>query len=385
MGLGTATYVDGEGRVAGFGHPMLNGGDEALPACIGRVLWIDASAQASHKVGECARPLGTLVQDRQTAIIVDERIATPVIPIDVDIAGVVGAPKLHWHAEITDDKFLGPGLTSTMIESAIEATTSERRDLTWKMTSHVTVAGHGSVDLEDVGIASGGTPDAGDWIRSKLVTTVGDVLNNPWEHARIEGVKARFEVKYARDLWRLRGVEVLDPVVDAGDKARLRLHLVPEDGPEVTRVVETTMPAELAGKDVEVEVVPGYDVVPELPAAREPRPAPRERAAADGHRARRGRSVPRPLAGDRVPRARDAAPAAVHARRAAPAEQRHRPRRVPELVAHRGAARLLRRGARQGQSEGAERRALKSAVTTLEHEEGEAAKQRRRQENRQET
>ena len=26
------------------------------------------------------------------------------------------------------------------------------------------------------------------------------------------------------------------------------------------------MPAELAGKDVEVEVVPGYDVVPELPA-----------------------------------------------------------------------------------------------------------------------
>ena len=266
MGLGTATYVDGAGKVAGFGHPMLNGGDEAIPACIGRVLWIDASAQASHKVGECARPLGTLVQDRQAAIVVDERIMPPVIPLDVDIAGVVGAPKLHWHAEVTDDKFLGPGLAATMIESAIEATTSERRDLTWKMTSRVTIAGHGSVDLEDSGIATGGAPDAGDFIRSKLVTTVGDVLNNPWEHARVEGVQARFEVKYARDLWRLRGVEVLDPVVDAGDKARLRLHLVPENGPEVTRVVETTMPAELAGKDVDVEIVPGYDLVPELPA-----------------------------------------------------------------------------------------------------------------------
>ncbi len=266
MGLGTATYVDGEGKVAGFGHPMLNGGDEELPACIGRILWIDASAQASHKVGECARPLGTLVQDRQSAIVVDERIVTPVIPLDVDIAGVVGAPKLHWHAELTDDKFLAPGLAATVIESAIEATSSERRDLTWKMTSRVTVAGHGAVDLEDNGIASGGSPDSGDWIRSKLVTTVGDVLNNPWEHARIEGVVARFEVKYARDLWRLRGVELLDPVVDAGDKARMRLHLVPENGPEVTRVVETTMPAELAGKDVDVDIVPGYDLVPELPA-----------------------------------------------------------------------------------------------------------------------
>jgi hypothetical protein len=65
---------------------------------------------------------------------------------------------------------------------------------------------------------------------------------------------------------RLRGAELLDPVVDAGAKARLRLHLVPEDGPEVTRVVSVTMPEELAGKDVEVDVVPGYEVAPELAA-----------------------------------------------------------------------------------------------------------------------
>jgi hypothetical protein len=266
MGLGTATYADDAGKVAGFGHPMLNGGDEALPTCIGRVLWIDASAQASHKVGECARPLGTLVQDRQTAIILDERITAPVVPVDVDIAGVTGAPRTHWHAELAEDKFMAPGLAAAVLGSVIEATTSERRDLTWKLTSRVAIAGHGSVDLEDVGVASGGTPDVPEWFRSKLVSTVGDVLNNPWEHARIESVRARFEVKYARDLWRLRGVELLDAVVDAGDKARVRLHLSPENGPEVTRVVEVTMPSELAGKDVDVEVLPGYDVVPELPA-----------------------------------------------------------------------------------------------------------------------
>lgn len=266
MGLGTATFVDGSGRVAGFGHPMLNGGDEAIPTCIGRVLWVNASAQSSHKVGECARPLGTLVQDRQTAVILDEHVVAPVIPIDVEIVGVTGAPKTHWHAELTDDKFLAPSLASVVIGSVTEATTSERRDLTWKLSSQVGVAGHGTVQLEDVGIASGGIPDSAEWARYKLVTTIGDVLNNPWERARIEGVHARLEVKYARDLWRLRGVEVLDPSVDAGEKARFRLHLVPEDGPEITRTVEATMPAELAGKEVEVEVVPGYEVPQELPA-----------------------------------------------------------------------------------------------------------------------
>jgi hypothetical protein len=265
MGLGTATYVDGLGKVAGFGHPMLNGGDEAIPTCVGRVLWINASAMASHKVGECARALGTLVQDRQTAIVLDEGVTAPVIPVDVDIVGVAGSPRTHWHAELTHDQFLGPGLAAAVVESVIEATTSERRDVTWKLASRVQVARHGTVELEDVGVSSGGTPDSGEWMRSKLLSTVGDVLNNPWEHVRIEKVEARFEVKYSRDLWRLRGVELLDPAVDAGEKARLRLHLVPQDGPEVTRVVETTMPSELAGKDVEIEVVPGYDVVPELP------------------------------------------------------------------------------------------------------------------------
>ena len=266
MGLGTATFVDGNGKLAGFGHPMLNGGDEALPACIGSVLWINASAQASHKIGECARPLGTLIQDRQTAVVVDERLTAPVVPIDVDITGVAGAPRTHWHAELADDKFLAPGLASVVIGSVIEATTSERRDLTWKLTSEVTVKGHGTVHLDDVGLSSGGTPDSPEWMRSKLVNTVGDVLNNPWEHARIERIHAHFEVTYTHDLWRLRGVEVLDPTVDAGAKARLRLHLVPDDGPEVTRVVEVTMPEELAGRDVDVEVVPGYEVIPELAA-----------------------------------------------------------------------------------------------------------------------
>jgi hypothetical protein len=264
MGLGTATYADGAGRVAGFGHPMLNGGDSAIPTCIGRVLWISASSQASHKVGECARPLGTLVQDRQTAVVLEEGLTPPTVPIDVDIVGAVGAPKTHWHADVAADKFIAPGLTSVVVGSIIDATTSERRDLTWKLTTRVDVAGHGSVNLEDVGIATGGAPDEGEWARSRLVNTLGDVLNNPWEHARITQVSAKFEIKYARDLWHLRGVELLDPVVDAGAKARLRLHLLPQMGAEVTRVVEVSMPSELAGKDVEVEAVPGWEVAPEL-------------------------------------------------------------------------------------------------------------------------
>ena len=323
------------GKVAGFGHPMLNGGDEALPACIGRVLWINASAQASHKVGECARPLGTLVQDRQSAIVVDERIVAPVIPIDVDIAGVVGAPKPHWHAELTDDKFLGAGPGGD--RDRVGHRGDDERAARPHVEDDVARDGRGARRGRPRGRRHRQRRHArrARLVRSKLVTTVGDVLNNPWEHARIDGVQARFEVKYARDLWRLRGVEVLDPVVDAGDKVatasaprprgRARGHARRRDddarrarrqGRRCRGRARLRRRAGAAG-------------------AREPRPAARERAAADGRRARRRRPVPRAVAGHRVPRARHAASAARSrstrcARRAAtPGPTRSRAGRAP--------------------------------------------------------
>jgi hypothetical protein len=263
MGLGTATYAEG-GKVAGFGHPMLEAGNTALPATIGRVLWIFASDQHSSKIGESIRPLGALVQDRMSAIVVDEKVTAPTFPVHVEVKGVDGAPKKTWNMVVADERFMSPSLTAAALGSVIEATTNERRDVTWHLRSKVSVRGHGAIDLEDFGVATGGMPDAGDFGHARVVRAIGDVLNNPWERTRIEKVEAELTVTYARDLWRLRGVEVRDAVVDAGAAARLVLHLVPFAGPEVQRTIEVRMPNELAGKDVELEIAPGYELAPEV-------------------------------------------------------------------------------------------------------------------------
>lgn len=265
MGLGTVTYVEGS-RVVGFGHPMLNGGDTALPTVLGRVLWIYASEQHSFKVGEAIRPLGALVQDRQTAVVADEKATAPIFPVHVEVKGVDVAPRKSWQTEVAEEKFMSPSLVATVLGSAVEATISERRDMTWQLRSRVHVRGHGAIDLEDFGVAIGGLPQAGEWAASRVVRAVGDVLNNPWEPGRIERIDCALNVQYARDIWSLRGVDVLDPEVDAGARARLVLHLRPYAGPDVTRTVEVPMAAELAGKEVELEIIPGYEATPELAA-----------------------------------------------------------------------------------------------------------------------
>jgi hypothetical protein len=265
MGLGTVTHVEGT-RLCGFGHPMMEAGTTALPTAIGRVHWIFASDQHSSKIGESARALGALVQDRQSSIVVDESKNAPLFPLTTEIRGAEGIPKKNWNVEIAEERFMSSGLVASVIGSIIDASVSERRDVTWKLKSKVSVRGHGTIELEDFGVATGGMPDAGELAHSKVARAVGEVLNNPWELTHIEKVESTLFVDYSRDLWKLRGIDVLDPVVDVGQVARVRVHLVPFAGPETTKVLEIKMTDEVAGKDVDLEVLPGYQVTPDLAA-----------------------------------------------------------------------------------------------------------------------
>jgi hypothetical protein len=265
MGLGTVTKVEGT-KLCGFGHPMMEAGATALPAAIGRVHWIFASEQHSSKIGEAARSLGALVQDRQSAVIVDESATAPVIPFSVEIHGADAIPKKSWHVEIAEERFMTSGLAAAVLGSIVEASVNERRDVTWRLQSKLSVRNHGTIELDDFGVAVGGMPDSGDFAHAKISRAVGDVLNNPWERTHIDKIESVLTVDYSRELWRLRGVDVLDPIVDAGQSARLRVHLVPFAGPEITKIVEVKLPETVAGKSVEIEVSPGYSVIPDLAA-----------------------------------------------------------------------------------------------------------------------
>jgi hypothetical protein len=74
------------------------------------------------------------------------------------------------------------------------------------------------------------------------------------------------ELRYARDILRLRGATVLESEIDAGEPARIRLSFVPFSGPDITRVVTVPIPAHLAGQTVNLEIEPGYAEERDQPA-----------------------------------------------------------------------------------------------------------------------
>lgn len=259
MGLGTVTRVQGDKLVA-FGHPMLNGGIEALPTAIAKVHWILASHQRSFKIGEAARSMGTLVNDRQAAIVVDSSMTAPTFPVKLTLEGVAGAPKPVWNMTVAHDEFMAPSLTAMALGNAVETTTGERGDTTWRAVSTIKVKKYGTVQVLDFASGAGVLNGPEDLIRSRLVRALGALLNNPWEDVTIEGVETTLKVAYERELFILRGTKLLDHEVDAGQKVRVQLELEGYKGKRETRILEITIPSELAGKEIDIDLEPGYEI-----------------------------------------------------------------------------------------------------------------------------
>ena len=266
MGLGTVTRVEGDKLVA-FGHPMMESGVTSLPTAIGKVAWFLASDYRSFKLGAPVRSMGALVNDRQAAIVVSQTAKAPTIPVSISIRGVPGARFTDWHFTVAHEKFMTPGFLAMALGSAVQAIASDHQDVTWMAKSKLAIHGHGEIMLEDFGVSSGGTPDSRELAGSNLVRAAGAVLNNPWEPAFIDGVRMDIELRYAREVLRLRGAELLDNEVDAGGTARVKLTLEPFAGPLVTRIVEVPIPKHLAGQTVTFTIRPGYTVDKERPAA----------------------------------------------------------------------------------------------------------------------
>jgi hypothetical protein len=256
-GLGTVTRVEGDKLVA-FGHPMMEAGNTALPTAIGRVLWVLASEQRSFKIGAPIRSLGTLVNDRVASIVVSQSVKAPVIPVKMEIHGVPGVPLSTWNFEVAHERFLTPSFLAVALGSGLQSVANEQQDVSYSATSKLKIKGYGEITLHDFGVAMGGTPDAGEFARSSVVRAAGAVLNNPWQNAQIDGLEMSVDLHYARELYRLRGAELVASEIDAGEPARIRLTLVPFAGPVVEKTLSVPLPAYLAGRTLTLEISPGY-------------------------------------------------------------------------------------------------------------------------------
>jgi len=180
--------------------------------------------------------------------------------VGLTIEGVTGAPKSRWDSVVTHDQFMAPMFVAVAIGNALETTTAERGDMTWRSTTTIRVAGYGTLSYTDFGSSAGDTIGPDSLARSRAIRALGALLNNPWGEVRIEGVETKVNVSFDRDLALLRSTRLLEEELDPGQPARIELNLMPWQGKFERRVIEVPIPASFAGREVDIELAPGHEV-----------------------------------------------------------------------------------------------------------------------------
>jgi hypothetical protein len=265
--IGTVTYVDGD-RLVAFGHPMLDAGQIALPTSTARVLHVLASERQSFKIAEAVTPLGALVHDRLSTIVVDTKVVAETVPVTIRVHGVEGAPRQSWSVEVAAHRLLTPGLILAAITNALQATVSDRSDLVFTAKSRVAVARHGTTEVKDTAFTATGVTSSRALSDLRLFDLIDAAYANPFENTRVEKVEIDLGLRFGRDLVTVVDAMVAGDEVDPGKPVTLQVSLRPFEKPEYVRLFSVMIPESAAGEEIEIVLQPGHAVPIEQPKPR---------------------------------------------------------------------------------------------------------------------
>lgn len=145
---GTVTDVV-DGRVYAFGHPLYNVGPARFPMTRAYVHAILPSLASSMKIASLGETVGTIQQDRTTAVAGTLGPAPETLALTVSLRRDEG-PVRTFRFQVIDSPLLTPLLVYTALANVVSSHEKDFGPSTYAVRGRIAVAGHGAIALDDV-------------------------------------------------------------------------------------------------------------------------------------------------------------------------------------------------------------------------------------------
>jgi len=185
---GTVTHIDGD-RVYAFGHPFYNLGPAEFPMTRAYVYTMLPSLMTSFKISAMGETIGTIQQDRATAIAGTLGKGPVLIPMTVTLlrgGQQAGAPqaKRTFTYNLVNDQLFTPLLAYVAMFNTLGAYERQFGAATFAVRSRARIKGHADLDLEDV--FTGDNPVLG--AATAVAGPITMLLSNDIEPITVEGI-----------------------------------------------------------------------------------------------------------------------------------------------------------------------------------------------------
>jgi SpoIVB peptidase S55 len=250
-GTGTVSRVDGD-RIIAFGHPMMGLGDVQLPMCSADVVAILPSTYESFKVANIGPVIGTISQDRLSAV--SGLMGPGPAMTDVQVtAGGRGSPPRTIHFQVVREKRIEPMLLLTGVVEAVTGSNDNQPAEGFRIVTTVSFSPTQEVTRESVFAGQQGFL-AGMF---EFLSGLNAQMQNPFEKALPASVQFRIEPLEANPAVTVERFQVSRTIVRAGETLQVTLGWRNYQGAEDSSTVDIPVDPRWTGRTLEVIVAPG--------------------------------------------------------------------------------------------------------------------------------
>ena len=238
---GTVTHIDGD-HVYAFGHPMYNLGPTEFPMTRAYVYTVLPSLFSSMKLSSVGEVIGTVVQDRATAIGGRLGPGPRMIPVKLTLESK-RAPNRTFQFNVVNDQLLGPLMAYASVLNTLNGYERQFGATTFQIKGTARVKQHEAIEFNN--LISG--DQAAMSAAAYLVAPITYLLANDYEKVDLEGVNITIGTTEEPKTATLERVWLDDPRPRAGKSVPLKVLFRTYRGEDIVRTLPIDIPANATG------------------------------------------------------------------------------------------------------------------------------------------
>ena len=238
---GTVTHVDGD-RVYAFGHPMYNLGPTEFPMTTANILVVLPSLLQSTKLAGLGTVVGTLLQDRATAIAGKLGPGPSLIPVTITLNSDRGASRDFSFGVVRDLTFT-PLLTYLAVANVLQSYERGAGPASFSVRGTATIKAEGDIAFGD--IFTGDQPAGG--AAAYVAGPITALLKNASAPVNVERVTLTIDAVEEQKSARIERVWLDTTRPRAGHEAVVSVALRTALGAEIVKQVPIQLPANVSG------------------------------------------------------------------------------------------------------------------------------------------
>ncbi|GHB96983.1 hypothetical protein [Cerasicoccus arenae] len=248
VATGTCTWREGDDFLA-FGHPFLKGGAVDIPIAPAEVITVIRSVQRSFKLANVGPIVGSIYQDRLTAVAGEVGRLAQMTDYSVLVTDPSGVTRTY-SGRLFQNESMSPYIAVLGLYNSATSTLETAENLTYHLTVHADFDGYAPLEWTRTAAGSGQLLGA----VFEVWDMLGMLVENPFEPTNLKSLRFELKMTDLREATSMDRLQILSGPAKSGQPVELAIRLKGFRDASARELVKAPIPSGSSGQTLSLFV-----------------------------------------------------------------------------------------------------------------------------------